>query len=98
MSEIPNIYVSKRCEHCIELIQILQKRDDIKGNFKIVSIDEEPFPKYIKAVPCMVLGKEIWNAEEIFRMLKETINVLIKLSEYNISHYDIKPSNILILD
>ena len=74
MSEIPNIYVSKRCEHCIELIQILQKLDDIKGNFKIVSIDEEPFPKYIKAVPCMVLGKEIWNAEEIFRMLKESLD------------------------
>ena len=50
MSESPIIYISKRCEYCIELIKILNQRNDIKGNFSIISIDEEPFPNYIKEV------------------------------------------------
>ena len=72
MSKKPTIYVSKRCEHCIELLKILRDREDIKGNISIVSIDDEPFPNYIKSVPSMVDGSNLFNAKEIFRMLMES--------------------------
>ncbi len=72
MSESPIIYISKRCEYCIELIKILNQRNDIKGNFSIISIDEEPFPNYIKEVPSMVSGDELYSAKEIFSMLDES--------------------------
>lgn len=67
----PKIYISKRCGHCIELLKILRDNNDIKGNYIIVSIDDEPFPNYIKTVPYMVHKSEQWNAKEIFSMLKD---------------------------
>ena len=72
MSSKPTIYISKKCKYCIELIKILRNRPDIRGNFLIVSIDENPFPNYVKAVPCMVSGDEMYSATEIFGMLEES--------------------------
>lgn len=66
------IYISKRCDYCIQLLKILKRRPDIRGNFIIISIDENPFPKYVKAVPCMVSGDELYNASDIFAMLEES--------------------------
>ena len=72
MSDKPTIYISKRCEYCIQLLKLLSKRADIKGNFTIISIDDNPFPNYVKAVPCMVSGNELYAASEIFGMLQES--------------------------
>ena len=72
MSSKPTIYISKRCDYCIQLLKILRRRSDIRGNFIIVSIDENPFPKYVKAVPCMVSGDELYSASDIFTMLEES--------------------------
>ena len=68
----PIIYISKRCEYCIELLKILSNRPDIRGNFTIISIDDNPFPNYVKAVPCMVSGDELYSATDIFTMLEES--------------------------
>ena len=68
----PIIYISKRCDYCIELLKVLRNRPDIRGNFLIVSIDDNPFPKYVKAVPCMVSGDDLYSSKEIFAMLEES--------------------------
>ena len=68
----PTIYISKRCDYCIELLKVLRNRPDIRGNFLIVSIDDNPFPKYVKAVPCMVSGDDLYSSKEIFAMLEES--------------------------
>lgn len=68
----PIIYVSKRCDYCIELLKILTKRSDIRGNFSIFSIDDNPYPNFIKAVPCMVSDGELYSSKEIFSMLEES--------------------------
>lgn len=70
--EIPIIYLSKRCEHCLTLIDILRGRDDLNGNYKLLMIDDEPFPNFIKAVPSMVSGGELFNAKDIFMMLQQS--------------------------
>ena len=68
----PTIYIRKRCDYCIQLLGILKRRSDIRGNFIIISIDENPFPKYVKAVPCMVSGDELYSASDIFAMLEDS--------------------------
>ena len=70
--EVPIIYLSKRCEHCLTLLDILRGRGDLNGNYKLVMIDDEPFPNYVKAVPCMVSGEELFNAKDIFMMLEQS--------------------------
>tara|TARA_B100000214_G_scaffold341839_1_gene289220 strand:- start:2516 stop:3034 length:519 start_codon:yes stop_codon:yes gene_type:complete len=71
-NQYPIIYISKRCPHCIHLLKIIQKRNDIKGRITIVSIDDEPFPDHITTVPIMIHGNDKWNAKEIFTMLSES--------------------------
>ena len=73
--ETPIIYLSKRCEHCLTLLELLRSRDDLNGNYKLIMIDEEPFPNYVKAVPCMVSSGELFNAKEIFMMLEQSNTV-----------------------
>ena len=71
------IYISKRCNHCIRLLKELKERPDIQGKIRIISIDEEPYPDYIKNVPTMVNGNKLFNAGEIFQMLEESKKVRI---------------------
>lgn len=68
----PIIYLSKRCEHCLTLIEILRNRQDLNGNYRLVMIDDEPFPNYVKSVPCMVSGGELFNARDIFMMIEQS--------------------------
>ena len=72
-NEKPTIYISKRCGYCIELLKILSNRPDIRGNFSIISIDDNPFPNFVKAVPCMVSGDELYSAKDIFGMLEDSV-------------------------
>ena len=65
------LYISKRCPYCRQVIMVLQQRQDLKGHIQIVTIDDNPFPKEIKAVPAMVVGNELWSANDIFEFLSQ---------------------------
>ena len=65
------LYISKRCPYCRQVIMVLQQRQDLKGQIQIVTIDDNPFPKEIKAVPAMVVGNELWSANDIFEFLSQ---------------------------
>ena len=65
------LYISKRCPYCRHVIMVLQQRQDLKGQIRIISIDDNPFPKEIKAVPAMVVGNELWSANDIFEFLSQ---------------------------
>lgn len=72
MSSETVIYISKRCQYCRELLVSINKREDIKGNIRISSIDDNPFPNIIKNVPTMISDGVLYNAKEIFQMLSES--------------------------
>lgn len=74
MSGLPVIYISKRCDHCIRLIKILYKKPELKGHYKIVSIDDSPFPKTVKSVPCMISDGQIINATDLFNYILSSGN------------------------
>ena len=74
MSGLPVIYISKRCDHCIRLIKILYKKPELKGHYKIISIDDSPFPKTVKSVPCMISDGQIINATDLFNYILSSGN------------------------
>ena len=67
-----NLYISKRCPYCRKLLEILHGRQDLRGMISITCIDEQPFPKYIKSVPVMVVENELWTTDEVFAFLEES--------------------------
>ena len=62
----PTIYVSKRCNPCRKLLMMLQERPHLKGHYQITSIDDSPFPKEVRSVPCMIVDNTLVNAKELF--------------------------------
>ena len=67
-----NLYISKRCPYCRKLLEVLHGRNDLRGMITITCIDEQPFPKYIKKVPTMVVGNELWDNQKILSTLNES--------------------------
>lgn len=65
----PIIYISKRCSHCRKLIMMLQERPYLKGHYQITSIDDSPFPKEVRSVPCMIIDNQLVNAKELFEYI-----------------------------
>lgn len=65
----PIIYISKRCIHCRKLLMALQQRPQLKGHYQIVSIDDSPFPKTVRSVPCMIIEDKVVNSKELFEYI-----------------------------
>ena len=65
----PIIYISKRCIHCRKLLMVLQQRPQLKGHYQIVSIDDSPFPKTVRSVPCMIIEDQVVNSKEFFEYI-----------------------------
>lgn len=66
---LPTIYISKRCIHCRKLLLMLRERPQLKGHYKIVSIDDEPFPQSVKSVPCMIVDDQYITATDLFNYI-----------------------------
>jgi len=67
------IYISRRCEHCHELLITLHKNKDI-FKFPVVDIDTKSYPNTVSSVPCMVMGNRVLPGKELFKYLDLLIN------------------------
>jgi len=67
------IYISRRCEHCHELLITLHKNKDI-FKFPVVDIDTKAYPTTVNSVPCMVMGNRVLPGKELFKYLELLIN------------------------
>ena len=66
---LPVIYISKRCIHCRKLLMMLQERPQLRGHYKITSIDDSPFPQIVKSVPCMIIDDQLIGATDLFNYI-----------------------------
>ena len=48
---------------------MLQERPHLKGHYQITSIDDSPFPKEVRSVPCMIIDNQLVNAKELFEYI-----------------------------
>ena len=74
------IYISRKCEHCHELLTLLHKNRDIL-NFPVVDVHTKPYPKIVTSVPCMVVDGQVLPGEELFKFLNYLLEQNTKKSE-----------------
>ena len=74
------IYISRKCEHCHELLILLHKNRDIL-NFPVVDVHTKPYPKIVTSVPCMVVDGQVLPGEELFKFLNYLLEQNTKKSE-----------------
>ena len=68
-----NIYISKRCEYCHELLILLHKNKDI-FKYKVIDIDSNPYPSIVQSVPSLVIKNQVLPGAELFKYLNYLIN------------------------
>lgn len=66
------IYISRKCEHCHEILILLHKNKDI-FKFPVVDVHTKPYPKIVTSVPCMVVDNKLLPGEELFKFLNYLI-------------------------
>ena len=60
------LFISARCDHCKKILIGIQQHPFLKSLFKIVNIDTQPFPNYIKSVPSILINDQIIKGDTVF--------------------------------
>ena len=72
MNQNQKIYISRKCEYCHELLILLHKNKDIL-KIPVIDVHQNPYPKIVTSVPCMVVDNKILPGEELFKFLNYLI-------------------------
>ena len=60
------LFVSGRCPHSKKVLLGIQQHSFLKELFKIVNVDTQPFPNYIKTVPCILINNQVITGNTVF--------------------------------
>lgn len=60
------LFISARCPHSKKILIGIQQYPFLKDLFKIVNIDREPYPNYIKTVPSILINNQVVTGNSVF--------------------------------
>ena len=60
------LFVSGRCEHSKKILIGIQQHSFLKSLFKVVNIDTQPYPNYVKSVPSILINNQVITGETVF--------------------------------
>ena len=60
------LFVSGRCEHSKKILLGIQQHSFLKSLFKVVNIDTQPYPNYVKSVPSILINNQVITGETVF--------------------------------
>ncbi len=60
------LFVSPRCQHSKKVLIGIQQYPFLKELFKIVNIDTQPYPNYIKTVPSILINNQVVTGDSVF--------------------------------
>ena len=92
-----NIFFSKKCQHCIELIQHIQKYiEDYNRYFKFISIDknrEITVKLKIKQIPTSIVNNKMYVGNDCFKLINMLITDIEEKNKFKPTPYDSENSN-----
>ena len=60
------LFISPRCGHSKKILIGIQQYPFLKDLFKVVNIDTEPYPNYIKTVPSILINNQVVTGNSVF--------------------------------
>jgi len=60
------LFVSGRCPHSKKVLVGIQQHPFLKPLFKVVNIDTQPYPNYVKSVPSILIQNQMVTGEKVF--------------------------------
>ena len=67
------LFISGRCNHSKQILLGIQQYEFMKSLFKIINIDTQPYPNYIKTVPSLLINGQIISGETLFQYLGKLV-------------------------
>ena len=67
------LFISGRCPHSKNILIGIQQYEFMKTIFKIVNIDKQPYPNYIKTVPSLLINGQIIAGDTLFEYLGKLV-------------------------
>jgi hypothetical protein len=60
------LFVSGRCQHSKKILLGIQEYPFLKSLFKVVNVDTQPFPNYVKTVPAILINNQVVTGDKVF--------------------------------
>jgi len=60
------LFISGRCPHSKKILLGINQHSFLKPLFKIVNIDREPYPNYIKSIPSILINNQVVTGGQVF--------------------------------
>ena len=65
------LYISKQCEHCAQLLTILKDNPRLQPYFIIKSIENNSYPKELKVVPTLVKDGQLFTGNSLNEIVND---------------------------
>lgn len=72
------LFISGRCPHSKKLLLGVQEYSFLKSLFKIVNVDTQPFPNYIKTVPAILINNQVVTGDKVFEYFGKLVESKIE--------------------
>ena len=60
------LFISGRCEHCKKILVGIHQHAFLKPLFKIVNVDTQSYPNYVKTVPSILINGQVISGQTVF--------------------------------
>lgn len=60
------LFISGRCEHCKKILIGIQQHSFLKPLFRVVNVDVQPYPNYVKSVPSILINSQVISGQTVF--------------------------------
>ena len=60
------LFVSGRCPHSKKVLIGIQQYPFLKPLFKVVNIDTQPYPNYVKSIPAILINNQVITGKTVF--------------------------------
>ena len=67
------LFISGRCEHSKKILIGISQYEFLKPLFKIINVDTQSFPNYIKTVPSLSINGQVITGDTVFEYLGKLV-------------------------
>ena len=75
------LFISGRCTHSKKVLMGILLYSFLKDLFKIVNVDTQPFPNYVKTVPSILINNQVVSGEKVFEYFGKLVEAKEKQEE-----------------
>jgi hypothetical protein len=75
------LFISGRCPYSKKILLGIHQHKFLKEIFKIINIDNHPYPNYITTVPCILANNQVVKGDNVFEYLGKIVEAKMAQEE-----------------